>query len=59
MSNGVFGFGKCPRVEGVAIVGELTSVVTDVEADGGSVEAGEWLSNESGARMASKTSGAN
>ena len=58
MSRGVLESGRRPRVDGVAIVGELTSVVTEVEADGGSAEDGGGVSNESGAKVAFNTSGA-
>lgn len=39
------------------MVGELLSVVTEVEADGGSADEG-GCSKESGAKIARKTSGA-
>ncbi len=58
MSNGVCGAGSRPRVDGVATVGELTSLVTEVDADGGSTGGGGGISNESGAKSAFRTNGA-
>jgi hypothetical protein len=55
MSRGQWGIGRRPRVGGVDMTGELTSLLVDADAEAGSVAG--VASKVSGAKIAFNTSG--